>query len=163
MFPPVRADLSPDMGPSPARPASPRRRPRSRRAFTLLEAISALVILSISVPAMLWAIRDSVRRRADPVLLSRARWLASEKLEDIIADAHSPARGYSYLAAGNYGAESPVSGFTGMNRSVAIAETAPKFVAGTGWKTVTVTVTYTDGQGVSRSLQLSTVLTSYTP
>ena len=135
----------------------------SHRGFTLIEAITALVILSLAMPTMLWAIRDSIRRRADPILLSRARWLASEKLEDIIADAHSPARGYSYIASGNYSAESPVTGFTGMNRSVSIAETAPKFVAGTGWKTCTVTVTYTDGQNVSRSLQLSTVVTSYTP
>jgi type II secretory pathway pseudopilin PulG len=136
---------------------------RHRRAFTLVEAITALVLLSIALPTMLWAIRDSVRRRADPILLSRARWLASEKLEDLIADAHSPSRGYSYVVNANYSAESPVSGFTGMNRSVSVVETAPKFVAGTGWKTCTVTVTYTDGQNVSRSLQLSTVVTSYTP
>ncbi len=134
-----------------------------RRGFTLIEAISALVILSLAMPTMLWAIRDSIRRRADPILLSRARWLAGEKLEDIIADAHSPSRGYSYVVNANYSAESPVSGFTGMNRSVSIVETAPKFVAGTGWKTCTVTVTYTDGQATSRSLQLSTVVTSYTP
>ena len=136
---------------------------RPRRAFSLIEAISALVVLSIAMPAMLWSIRDSVRRRADPILLSRARWLAAEKLEDCIADGHSPTRGYAYLVVGNYPSEAPVTGFTGMNRSVAISETAPKFIAGTGWKTVTVTVTYTDGQGVSRSLAVATVLTSYTP
>lgn len=135
----------------------------ARRGFTLIEAIIALVIMSIALPAMLWAIRDSVRRRADPVLLSRARWLASERLEDVIADRHSPARGYSYVVTGNYSAEAPVSGFTGMNRSVSISETAPGGGAGTGWKTATVTVSYTDGQGVSRSLQLATVLTDYTP
>lgn len=133
------------------------------RGFTLIEAILAVVVLSIAMPAMLWSIRDSIRRRADPVLLSRARWLAAEKLEDCIADAHSPTRGYSYVVNANYAAETPVTGFTGMNRSVSIAETAPKFVAGTGWKTITVTVAYTDGQGVARSLSLATVVTSYTP
>jgi type II secretory pathway pseudopilin PulG len=149
-----------------ARP-QPTRNPKSairyRRAFTLIEAITALVILGLAMPAMLWAIRDSVRRRADPILFSRARWLAAEKLEDIIADAHSPTRGYSYITSGHYSAETPVSGFTGINRSVSISETAPKFVAGTGWKTCTVTVSYTDGQGVSRSVQLATVVTDYTP
>lgn len=135
----------------------------SGRGFTLIEAILAVVVLSIAMPAMLWSIRDSIRRRADPVLLSRARWLAAEKLEDCIADAHSPTRGYSYVVNANYAAETPVTGFTGMNRSVSIAETAPKFVAGTGWKTITVTVAYTDGQGVARSLALATVVTSYTP
>jgi len=50
-----------------------------------------------------------------------------------------------------------------MNRSVAITETGVNFVAGTGWKTVTVTVAYTDGQATARSLAISTVLTDYTP
>jgi type II secretory pathway pseudopilin PulG len=144
-----------------SRPSAPAARTRS--AFTLIEAISALVILSVAMPAMLWSIRDTVRRRADPVLLSRARWLAAEKLEDCIADGHSATRGYAYLVNGNYPAEAPVSGFTGMSRSVSIIETAPKFIAGTGWKTITVTMTYSDGQGATRSLALSTVLTSYTP
>jgi prepilin-type N-terminal cleavage/methylation domain-containing protein len=138
-------------------------RPRVRRGFTLIEAIMAVVILSIAMPAMLWSIRDAVRRRADPVLASRARWLAAEKLEDCIADRHSPARGYAYLTGANYPAENPVPGFSGLNRSIAISETAPKFLSGTGWKTVTVTVSYTDGQGVARSIALATVLTDYTP
>ena len=30
-------------------------------------------------------------------------------------------------------------------------------------RVITVTVAYTDGQGTSRSLQLSTVITDYTP
>lgn len=125
--------------------------------------ITALTVLSFAIPAMLWSIRDSTRRRTDPVLFSRARWLAAERLEQCIADGHSPGRGYSYLVSGNYAAENPVSGFTGMSRAVSIVETAPNFVAGTGWKTVTVTVSYTDGGGATRSFALATVLTSYTP
>jgi len=139
------------------------RKDTTRRGFTLIEAILAVIVLSIAMPAMLWSIRDSTRRRADPILLSRARWLAAEKLEDCIADAHSATRGYAYVINANYAAEAPVSGFTGMNRSVSVVETAPQFVAGTGWKTVTVTVAYTDGQGASRSLALTTVVTSYSP
>ena len=52
----------------------------------------------IAMPALLWGIRDSVRRRADPVLLSRARWLASEKLEDIIASMNMVAEGVKSCA-----------------------------------------------------------------
>lgn len=136
---------------------------RHRRGFTLIEAIAALVVLSIAMPAVLWGIRDSVRRRADPVLLSRARWLASSKLEDVIADRHSSSRGYSYLVAGNYAAETPVSGFSQFNRSVAFTVTGANFAVGTGWTTATVTVSWTDGQGASRSLAMSTVVTDYTP
>jgi type II secretory pathway pseudopilin PulG len=142
-------------------PGRARRRPS--RAFTIVEAVIAVCILGVAMPAMLWAIKESVRTRANPVLAARARWLAAEKLEDVIADRHSTTRGYAYLLNANYAAETPVTGFAGMNRSVSITETGPNFAAGTGWKTVTVTVTYTDGTGVSRSLPLSTVLTDYTP
>lgn len=134
-----------------------------RRAFTLIEVIACIVILSVATPSMFWAIKESISKQYDPVLMSRARWLATERLEDIIADRHSPTRGYGYVVAGSYAAESPVAGFAGLSRSVTVAETGANFAAGTGWKTVTVTVTYSDARGLSRSVSLSTVLTSYTP
>lgn len=142
---------------------SPHTRVRAR-AFTLIEAVIAMVILSVAVPAMLWAVRDAVSERNDPVLASRARWLAAERLETIIADRHSPNRGYAYVISANYPSESSVSGFTNFARSVTIAETAANLVsAGTGYKTVTVTVTYRDSRNQSRSLNIATVLTDYTP
>ena len=134
-----------------------------RRAFTLIEAIAAIVILSVAMPGMFWALRDSSVRRYDPVQLAKARWLAQEKLEDVIADRHSTSRGYSYVLTANYAAENPVTSFAGFTRSVAVTETAANFAAGTGWKTVTVTVTYNDGRNVSRSVALSAIVTSYTP
>lgn len=136
-----------------------------RSGLTLIEAIAAIVILSIAVPAMLWALRDSARRRVDPVLLNRARWLAGEQLEDILADRHSPSRGYAYIVNANYAAENPVAGFTGMQRSVSIVETGPppSFAAGTGFKSITVNVTFTNGSAASRTLSLATVITDYTP
>lgn len=140
-------------------------RTRHRAGLTLIEAIAAIVVLTVAVPSMLWAIRDSTRRRVDPVLLNRARWLACERMEDILADRHSPARGYSYLIGANYPAESPVSGFSGMSRSVSITETGPppSFAAGTGFKTVTVNVTFSDGYAVPRTLSVAAVITDYTP
>lgn len=137
---------------------------RARPAFSLVEALAALVILSVAIPAMLWAVRDSISRRANPVLASRARWLAAEKLEDIIADRNSPNRGYSYIIAGNYAAEPSVSSFTNFSRSVSISETGVALSgAGTGYKTVTVTVGYSDGGGAARTFTLATVLTDFTP
>lgn len=136
----------------------------TRRGFTLAEAVIAVVILAISVPSMLWAVRQEHKARVQPVMASKARWLATEKLEDIIADRHSTTRGYTYLTTSNYAAESPVSGFTGFTRSVAIAETAADLAsAGTGYKKVTVTVGWTDGTGAARTLALATVITDYTP
>lgn len=135
-----------------------------QRGFTLIEAIAALVILAVALPAMMFALGDAQRKRTDPVMLSRARWLAAERLEDVIADRHSATRGYSWVTSGNYPAESSVSGFAGMSRSVSITETGASLSgSGTGYKTVTVTVTYPGAFGTSRSYSIATVVTDYTP
>ena len=143
----------------------PRPHPRSSRsAFTLVEAIIAVVILSVAVPPMLWALGESHAARVSPIRSSTARWLAMEKLEDVIADRHSTARGYSALIAANYPPEASVEGFPAFARHVTIAETgADLSEPGTGYKRVTVTVTWTDGAGVTHALDLATVVTEYTP
>ncbi|MDX2147123.1 MAG: hypothetical protein SFZ23_06330 [Planctomycetota bacterium] len=132
-------------------------------AFTLIEAIMAIVIMGVAIPPLLWALREAQFKRAGPVLLERAHWLAKERLEDIIADRHSATRGYAYVVAGNYPAEASISEFSSFSRSVTINVTGPDLVsAGTGFKTVTVTVGWMDGSQ-SRQLALATVLTEYTP
>lgn len=139
--------------------------PATRRAFTLIEAIIAIVVLSVAIPGMLWTMREAAGKHSDPVLASRARWLAAEKLEDVIADRHSPSRLYVYSVNANYAAEANVTGFTNFARSVSIVESGANLVAasGTGYKTVTVSVTYKDGRNVSRTVQMKTVITDYTP
>lgn len=137
--------------------------PRAR-GFTLIEAIVSIVILSTAVPAMLWAVSQAQRDRIGPVKASQARWLATEKLEDIIADRHSTTRGYSYLVNNNYAAESSITGYPGFTRSVAISETGADLAsAGTGFKRATVTVTWTNSTGASKSLAIATIITDYTP
>ncbi len=122
-----------------------------------------MVILGLAVPPMLWAVRVAQETRTDPVLVSRARWLASEKLEDILADNASPSRGYTFLTTANYPAEPAVSGFPTFSRSVAFAETSADLVTpGAGCKTATVTITWRTTRG-QRSFSLATVLTSTTP
>ncbi|MBY0263724.1 MAG: type II secretion system GspH family protein [Phycisphaerales bacterium] len=140
-------------------------RRRFRPGFTLVEAVCAIVIISIALPGMFWAMRDAQTKRADPVLANRARLLAQERLEDIIADRHSSTRGYAYVVSGNYASEAAVTGFSNMARSVAITESGANLVggSGTGYKTVAVTVTFRDGRNTLRTLTLSTVLTDYTP
>ncbi len=147
--------------------ANPTARPPTRkrpRAFTVTESVIAIVILSVAIPPMLWAIRQQQHDRVSPILASRARWLASEKLEDIIADRHSTTRGYSYLTSTHYPAESSITGFAGFTRSVAFNETTANLsTAGAGFMKTTVTVGWTDPGGVARSLSLATVITDYTP
>lgn len=141
-----------------------RRRTSHHRGATLIEAIAAIVIASVALPSMLWAMQGAHASRVDPVLATRARWLAGEKLEDIIADRHSTTRGYTYVVSGNYPVEAGVSGFSNFSRSVAITESGVELSgAGTGYKSIAVTVGWTDGRGQARTLSLSTVLTSYTP
>lgn len=133
-------------------------------AFTLIETLAAVVILAIAVPPLLWAVRDAHAGRVDSILSSRARWLVTEKLEDVIADRHSTTRGYSYLTTGNYPAESPVTGFPNFNRSVAFTETeADLSTSGSGYMNVIVSVIWNDVTGTARTMAISTVLTDYTP
>jgi prepilin-type N-terminal cleavage/methylation domain-containing protein len=139
-----------------------RQSPQSR-GFTLIETIIAIVVLSIAVPPMLWSIRESHIQRVGPMMASKARWLATEKLEDIIADRHSTTRGYAYLVTANYAAEASISGSAGFTRTVTFTETAADLsTAGTGYKRCTVTVGWTDGAGTARSLSISSVVTDYT-
>lgn len=136
----------------------------AQNGFTLIEAIAAIVILAVAMPAILLGISDAQRRRADPVMDERARWLAAETLEDIIADRHSSTRGYTYVINANYPAETTISGFTGFARSVTISETGADLIsAGTGYKSISVTVSYPGANGAPRSFSLSTVVTEYTP
>lgn len=133
-----------------------------RRGFTLIEAIVAIVMLAIIVPPTMYALREGHKQRANPVLASRARWLATEKIEDIVADRHSTSRGYAYLVAANYPAEPSITGFPGFTRSVAFTETTVNLsTPGTGYMRAVVNVGWTDAGGTSRSLSLTTVLTSY--
>lgn len=135
-----------------------------RRGFTLIEAVAAIVILGIAVPPCLWAIRQAQIHRVSAMLPSKARWLAIEKLEDIIADRHSTTRGFTYLTGANYPNESSIAGSPGFTRSVSFTQTkADLTTAGTGYMKTTVTVGWTDTTGTARSLAISTVITDYTP
>ena len=135
---------------------------RHRLGFTLIETIAAVVILTIAIPPMLWSIRQAHVQRVNPMQVSKARWLATEKLEDIIADRHSTTRGYGYIVAGNYPTENPIAGFPSFSRSISITETAADLSsAGTGYKKVTATVSWTDATATSQSLQISTIVTDY--
>lgn len=132
--------------------------------FTLVEAVAALVVVSLLVPSTMVLLHDAGTGRASPILASRARWLAGEKLEDIIADRHSGTRGWSYVIDATYADEATIAGFAGYARSVTIVETTADLVtAGSGFKRVSVTVSWMDPRRGSASLTLSTVLTDFAP
>ncbi len=135
-----------------------------RRAFTLPEAIGALVILAITVPAVFGAARESAGRRINPMLQTRASWLAVERLEDVIADRFSPMRGYEYLDPGNYPDESPVVDAPAFSRTVDLQECGMDLApGGEGCMIVGVTVSWTDSTGQPQDVTIRTVLTHFEP
>ena len=138
--------------------------------FTLIETVAAIVILAVAVPPMLWAVAQAQYKRANPMLASKARWMAVEKLEDIIADRHSESgnRGWDYLITANYSAENPgdITGYPQFGRTVTFLETQADLAtpdAAGGYMNVTVAVTWTNAEGKTQSLSISTVLTEYVP
>ncbi len=132
--------------------------------FTLIETIAAVVILALAIPPMLWAVREAHIQRVNPMLASKARWLATEKLEDIIADRHSTTRGWAYLIAANYPAEPTITGYPGFSRTVTLTETlADLSTPGDGYMTIEVQVQWTDATATVRTWSVSTVVTEYTP
>ena len=131
-----------------------------------METVAAIVILAIAVPPMVWALREGHTQRVNPVMASTARWLLTEKLEDIIADRHSTTRGWAYLIPGNYTAESPVTDFDGFDRSVTLTEYQADLTttdSDGGYMVVDVVVDWTDATGTNRAVTISTVVTEYTP
>ncbi|MCE2925785.1 MAG: hypothetical protein LW822_10125 [Phycisphaeraceae bacterium] len=140
---------------------SAHQRPR-RRAFSLIDTLAAIVLISVAAPLMLLAIGQSTLRRATATQAITARWLLSERLESITADRHSTTRGYTYLTTANYPAEAPVAGYPNFTRNTTITETTADLTTpGTGYKTVTVTVTWIDPTAGTRTSTLSTVVTDY--
>lgn len=134
----------------------------ARRGFTLIECVGATVLISLAVPPTLVALHDLAVRRSGPIMASRARWLAGERLEDVIADRHSAARGYGWISDSAYADESPVAGMAGFSRSVTIVETGPDLeTRSAGYKTITVTVSWNDPLVGPTSLSLAAVVVSY--
>lgn len=136
----------------------------SRYGFTLVETIAALVILAMAVPPMMFALRQATVDRMDPIRFSQARWLATERLEDILADRHSSTRGYGYIIQANYPPEAAVASNPAFARRVRILETGADLrTPGIGYKTVTVVLSWTDSKRRPQSLEVATVLTELQP
>lgn len=83
-----------------------------RRGFTLIEAVIAIVVLAIAVPATTAMIRDATVARADSAQTSRALWLGNAICEQILADAASsdPSLGMEAFADQNAYTAAPETG-----------------------------------------------------
>lgn len=65
-----------------------------RRAFTLIEALIAIVVLAIVMPVAMTMLGDASIDRARAEEITRASWLLSAVSEQVLADASSDAPGF---------------------------------------------------------------------
>lgn len=133
----------------PARPAA------SEAGFTLPEVILILVIAAVAVLPLGMLFANSSIRSGEAHNATVMAELAQAKMEEIAADKNSPSRGFSYLVAANYPAESPVSAFPGYSRTVSFAPDS--VYDGVTFRTVSVTVSFASVPSVT----LTTWFTSY--
>ncbi len=155
--------------------------PRSRRGFTLMEAIAALVVLGILIPPTVAMMRDAARSRVDAVSLTRATWLAAAVMEQVIADVNSENLGpealadqVAYLETPGTGLESRLADVTalyaagGVGWSLSIGEPVSASGVSTGdaerdvYRMVLVRVEW-DSRAGERQLELGSLLTSLQP
>ena len=140
-------------------PGSSCRRP-AQAGFTLMELVLCMLVLAVAIPPLINVFAEGATDTLAPLQISRANWLAIEKVEDILADRFSPSRGWSYLFGSNYPTESSVTGFPGYSRTVTITEVAGSDLitpqVGSDFKRINVSVSWT--QGISRTVMLSYVV-----
>lgn len=74
---------------------------RVARAFSLIEAVAVVVVLSLVVPPSLMWMDDAAARRADAVATLRATTFATAVVETVMADAVSDAPGLGFAALAN--------------------------------------------------------------
>lgn len=121
---------------------------RRARGATLLETVFAVLILGISMPPILGFFRQGTLSSIAPERQTAAYFLAMERMEEIIADRHSSTRGFSYLTAAHYPAESLAGGFT---RAATFDDVSPADLtthqSGSGYRLITVTVQYSAPAG----------------
>lgn len=124
------------------------RMPVQRRATTIIEVVMAIIILSVGLPPLMMAFAESAAQSIAPVNATIASFLATERMEQVIARRYRSTAGYSEVTVANFPAETPVAGFTGFNRSVTMTELDANLnVSGApvGYRSVTVTVTWNAG------------------
>ncbi len=125
-----------------SRRQSSRRRAGSAAAaagFTLIEVVILIMVAGIAILPLAMLFATTSIRSSDARSASVAAQLAQAKLEEITADRNASTRGFSYVVAGNYPAETPIPAFTAFQRSVSVAPDST--YDSVTFRTVSVTVT----------------------
>ncbi len=134
---------------------------KNQNGFTLIESILTLVVFAIGVFGALAISQNMVINSATGDYRVMAGQLASEKIEQTIAD--KTFNGYAAIVNANYPNETLTGDFAMFTRSTQILEvsTADYTTAspGSGMKRVTVTVAW-DFQG-AKSISVTTLLSQH--
>lgn len=115
------------------------------RAMTIIEVVTAVVILSVGLPPLVKSFADSSNQSHLPINATIASFLATERMEQIVARRYRNNAGYAALTTANFPAESPVTGFPRFSRTVTISEVTSSLAASgsaVGYRKVRVTVTW---------------------
>lgn len=133
----------------------------NNKGFSFFELVLAIVLLSVGLfGGMVVFENASLKHTSNDTRVIGSK-LATEKLEQILAD--KTFKGYSYIIAANYPNETLTGGYAGYSRSTTITEVAASDLtttsAGSGYKRVDVTTTW--GTISSDNLTISSVVTSY--
>ncbi len=121
---------------------------RRRRSVTIIEIVMAIVILAISMPTLMTAFVEASMQTIQPSLASVASFLATDRMEEIIARRYRATDGYDAVTAANFPAENPVSGFTRYARTVTVTFVNSSLAtvgSDQGYKKVRVTVSWNSG------------------
>lgn len=122
------------------------------RGFTLIETVLATVVISVGLIGIFAMIRNSLGSSVTSLQSLQAAWLARERLDRILYEKEM--QGYGFAVAANYpGPETFAGNFSPFVRATEILEvddddlTSPR--ADSGYKRVTVTVTWPPGNSVA--------------
>ncbi len=134
----------------------------NQQGFTILDVIFAVVILGVGLSGMTTLFSNINKNSGTNQMILSATQLAQEKLEEMsLAKKYN---GYSYINTTNYPTSAEdltASGFAGWTRTTTITEVQESDLStaqvGSGYKKVSVTVTWTGGS----SKALSALFTNY--
>ena len=86
----------------------------------MIEVVMAIVILAIALPPLINSFTDASLQTIKPANQAMAAFLATERMEEIVARRYRASDGYGAITVANYPTESPVGGFSMFTRTVTI-------------------------------------------
>jgi hypothetical protein len=119
---------------------------------TIIEVVMALTILGIALPPLIASFADASRQTILPAQATVASFLATERMEQIVArryrGIYGGQRAYTAVSVAEFPDEVPVTGFTSYERRVTVTEIdhlLNPVGSPAGYRKVRVTVSWNGG------------------